>query len=113
MDYIIQLNYYNYLHYNDYINLLQTTKKFYYNIDYNNDLIYKYYLEIKFSVDFTINALPIIYSYYDCLLRIVMFENTLQKLGYRIWEEDSYFAYWKALNLIELKGQYLLDISMV
>ena len=67
MDYIIQLNYYNLLHYNDYINLLQTTKKFYYNIDYNNDLIYKYYLEKKFSIDFTIKALPIIYSYYDCL----------------------------------------------
>ena len=42
MDYIIQLNYYNYLNYNDYIKLLLTTKKYYFNMDYNNDLIYKY-----------------------------------------------------------------------
>ena len=40
MEYIIQLNYYNYLDYNDYIKLLETTKRFYYNKDYNHDLIY-------------------------------------------------------------------------
>lgn len=40
MDSIIQLNYYNYLPYNDYINLLLTNRKYYYSNDYNHDYIY-------------------------------------------------------------------------
>ena len=113
MEYIIQLNYYNYLDYNDYINLLRTTKHFYFNKDYNTDLIYKYYVVKKFSNKFADNALPIIYSYYNFLLRIVLFENTLSKFGYPLWKEDLYYAYWKATNLLELKGQYILDITMI
>tara|TARA_B100001741_G_C16180719_1_gene426739 strand:- start:170 stop:511 length:342 start_codon:yes stop_codon:yes gene_type:complete len=113
MEYIIQLNYYNYLDYNDYIKLLETTKRFYYNKDYNHDLIYKYYVINKFSKEFVEELSSFIFSYYDCLLRIVIFENTLKKLGYEIWKENLYYAYWKAKNLLELKGQYMLDITMV
>lgn len=113
MDSIIQLNYYNYLHYNDYINLLKTSKKYYYNIDYNHDNIYKYYVIRKFSYKFAEDALPIIYSYYNFLLKIVMFENSLLKMGYPLWEEDLYYAYWKAKNLLQLKGQYILDVTMI
>ena len=113
MDYIIQLNYYNYLNYNDYIKLLLTTKKYYFNMDYNNDLIYKYYLSKKFSDRFIKIALPIIYSYYDCFLRIVEFEKTLLKYGYPLWDENVYFAYWKNRNLLELKGKYIWDITNI
>ena len=77
MDSIIQLNYYNYLPYNDYINLLLTSRKYYYSNDYNHDYIYRYYVIKKFSNKFAEDALQIIYSYYDFLLRIVIFENSL------------------------------------
>ena len=113
MDNIIQFNYYNYLPYYDYINLLMTSKKFYYSNDYNHDYIYRYYVIKKFSNKFADKALPIIYSYYDFLLRIVNFENSLLKVGYPLWEEDLYYAYWKSKNLLELKGQYILDITMI
>lgn len=103
MDYIIQLNFYNYLDYKDYRNLLQTNKKYYYNSNYNNDLIYKYYLLNKFSDKFIEMAKSIIISYYDCLVRIETFENTLKNLGYELWKEDVYFMYWKAKNMQELK----------
>ena len=97
MDYIIQLNYYNYLNYNDYIKLLLTTKKYYFNMDYNNDLIYKYYLSKKFSDRFIKIALPIIYSYYDCFLRIIEFEKTLLKYGYPLW---VVYVIWLTVVLI-------------
>jgi hypothetical protein len=113
MDNIIQLNYYNYLPYNDYINLLKTSKKYYYSNDYNHDYIYRYYIIKKFSNKFLEDALPIIYSYYNFLSRIVIFENSLLKVGYPLWEEDLYYAYWKAKNLLQLKGQYILDVTML
>jgi len=47
------------------------------------------------------------------LLRIVIFENNLLKVGYPLWEEDLYYAYWKAKNLLQLKGQYILDVTMI
>tara|TARA_X000000368_G_scaffold234517_1_gene185263 strand:+ start:154 stop:450 length:297 start_codon:yes stop_codon:yes gene_type:complete len=98
MDYIIQLNYYNYLDYNDYIRLLITTKKYYNNIDYNNDLIYKYYLIHKFSNKFVNEALAIIDSYYKCLSSIIIFEKKLRKYGYPLWSENIYYAYWKHIK---------------
>jgi|TARA_B110000967_G_C18869653_1_gene554675 hypothetical protein len=113
MDSIIQLNYYNYLPYNDYINLLLTNRKYYYSNDYNHDYIYRYYVIKKFTNKFAEDALSIIYSYYDFLLRIVIFENCLLKVGYPLWEEDLYYAYWKAKNLLQLKGQYILDVTMI
>ena len=51
MDYIISLNFYNYLHYNDYINLLKTSK-FYYIYYYkllNKEFFYKQLLIVRFS----------------------------------------------------------------
>ena len=113
IDYIIQLNFYNYLIYSDYINLLQTSKTNYYCTAYNNDLIYKYYISNKFSYKFAMDALPIIYSYRDFLYRIIVFENSLKRVGYPIWKEDIYYAYWKAQNIFELQGQYILDITMI
>ena len=113
METLIQLNFYNYLCYKDYINLLTTTKNFYYNEDYNDDNIYKYYIINKFSNKFAEDALPIIYSYYQFLLRIVLFEKTLAKLGYPLWDEDLYYAYWKSKNLLQLKGEYIMDVMMI
>ena len=95
MDYAIQLNYYEYLNYFDYTNLLMTTKKFYYNYQYNNDNIYKLYLEDKFSKQFIIKAKPIIISYYDCFLRIVNFEKFALSLQLDLWNEETYYAFWK------------------
>lgn len=103
MDIIIQYNYYNYLDYIDYISLLLTNKTFYYNSVYSNDFIYKFYLQKKFSQRFIVLSRPIIMSYKDCFYRIVTFEKRLINLGYKIWEEDTYYMYWKMKNLIELK----------
>lgn len=95
MDYIIELNFYNYLNYFDYTNLLCVCKKYYNNILLNHDNIYKEYLVKKFSVNFVEIVYPIIISYYDCFKRIVNFENTIQKMGYELWEEDIYYLFWK------------------
>jgi len=103
MDYIIQYNYFNYMNYADYLHLLLTKKGFYYNKNYNNDLIYKHYLINKFSDKFASLAKPIIISYYDCFARLIQFERELKKYGYELWSENIYYAFWKAKNLIELK----------
>ena len=96
MDYVIQLNYYNYLDYRDYIHLLSTNKEYYYSPRYNNDLIYKFYLVNKFSEKFVYVVNPIIISYYDCLVRIINFENWVKQIGYDVWDEDIYYIFWKA-----------------
>ena len=93
MDVLIQLNFYTYLQYYDYINLLLTNKNFFYT--FNWDSIYKYYLEQKFSKNFCMQAKPIINSYYDCFKRIIVFEKWIKKLGYQLWEEDIYYIFWK------------------
>lgn len=42
MDYVIELNFFNYLRDKDFINLIRTCKNFY--ILYNTEYVYKYYL---------------------------------------------------------------------
>jgi hypothetical protein len=100
MDIIIQLNFYEYLDYFDYTNLLITSKNFYYNKNFKNDNIYKKYLENKFSKQFVIKAKPIIISYYDCFLRIINFEKILLSYDYELWDEQIYYAFWKYIKLI-------------
>lgn len=95
MDYILQLNFYNYLNYFDYTNLLSCCKNYYYNNCYNCDDIYKIFLIKKFSYNFVDIVRPIIISYYDCFLRIVIFENRFKKMGYELWKEDIYYLFWK------------------
>ena len=65
MDYIIELNFYNYLNYFDYTNLLCVCKKYYNNLFLQHDNIYKEYLIKKFSSNFVIIVKPIIISYFD------------------------------------------------
>ena len=100
MDIVIQFNFYEYLNYFDYTNLLLTSKKFYYNICYKNDNIYKKYLENKFSKQFVIKAKPIIISYYDCFLRIINFEKILSSYHHDLWDEQTYYAFWRYIKLI-------------
>ena len=95
MDYILQLNFYNYLNYFDYTNLLCCSKNYYYNKYYNCDNIYREYLIKKFSNNFVEIVKPIIICYYDCFLRIIIFENTISKMGYELWNEDIYYLFWK------------------
>lgn len=94
IDYVIQLNFYNYL-YNlkDYINLILINKLSYKN--YNYDIIYKYYLERKFSKFFTESASLIVISYRDCFIRINIFENIMKDNGYELWDENIYYLFWK------------------
>ena len=95
MDYLIQLNFYNYLDYFNYTRLLLTCKNFYKNNINHHDNIYKHYLKKKISNNFIKFVKPIIISYYDCFLRIVNFEKTISKMGYKLWEEDVYYLFWK------------------
>ena len=95
MDIIIQFNFNEYLNYYDYTKLLLTCREFYYNKYYNSDIIYKKYLENKFSKEFVIKAKPIIISYYDCFLRIINFEKYIISLNGELWDEKIYYAFWK------------------
>lgn len=104
MDYIIQLNYYNYLTYYEYINLLLTCKCYYYNKVFNSDLVYKYYVKNKFTNEFFINSLGDILSFRDFFCRITIFENVLKKYGYEIYDYESFYVYKKQQNLLELKN---------
>ena len=96
MDYIISLNFYNYLHYNDYINLLKASKLYYtyYYKLLNKECFYKQLLIVRFSEMFTKTVKPIIISYQDCFYRVQRFESILKKLGHELWEEDVYYLFW-------------------
>lgn len=103
MDYVIQLNFYNYIDCIDYINILLTNKSYYTNTSYKNDNIFKHYLVTKFSSKFTNVSKSIIISYYDCYIRIYIFEKRLRKYGYELWDESVYYVFWKSKYLLELK----------
>ena len=94
IDYIIQLNFYTYIDsIKDYINFISINKNIYEN--YNYDIVYKCYLERKFSKLFTETASLIIISYKDCCIRIKYFENMLKESGYQLWDENIYYLFWK------------------
>ena len=96
MDYIFNLNYYNYLHYNDYLNLIKTSK-YYYTYYYkllNKENFYKQLLIARFSEKFTKIVKPIIVSYQDCFYRVYKFEYILKNIGHELWEEDVYYLFW-------------------
>ena len=70
IDYVIQLNFYNYLYsLKDYINLISINKLSYKN--YNYDTIYKYYLERKFSKLFTLFNLSLAFCNFSLLLELI------------------------------------------
>lgn len=114
LDYIIDLNYYIYLTCNNYIKLLLTCKKFYYNSLYNNDKIYKWYLHEKYSKKFIILAkkiilyqylfIPKIINYRELYIKFFIFEKNLAILGIVNWNENSYYNHWKNLNYIVYKN---------
>ncbi len=58
-------------------------------------IIYKYYLERKFSKLFTETASLIIISYRDCYIRINIFENIMKGNGFELWDENIYYLFWK------------------
>ena len=122
MDYIIQLNYYNYLSFKEYTRLLLTNKKYYNNNIFNNDKIYKNYLINKFSAGFVtvlrkniiFNYLiyPRILSYKECLSRIVIFENNLIKNNMKAWDEKAYYSHWEKMNFIKEKEKHKCTIRL-
>ena len=94
MDNIIYLNFYNYCDYKSYSNLLLTCRDYYYdNNILNNDNIYKYYLENKFSKDFINISKLFIISYYDCFIQIINFEKKMNES--ELWHEQFYYLFWK------------------
>ena len=94
MDNIIYLNFYNYCDYKSYRNLLLTCRDYYYdNNILNNDNIYKYYLENKFSKDFINISKLFIISYYDCFIQIINFEKKMNES--ELWHEQFYYLFWK------------------
>ena len=108
LDIIIQFNFYNYLHYNDYFNLLNTCK-YYYNYYYkleDEEIFFNYILTSRFSNKFTIIVKPIIISYKDCFNRICKFEKILKNLGHELWEEDIYYLFW---NIKYKLNKYYID----
>jgi hypothetical protein len=106
MDYLLQLNYYNYLMYNDYINLIMTKKEFYKNIQINNDFIYRYYLYKKYTEEFIKMTFIDIISYKDSFINIIVFENVLNKYGYELSFIDKFSIYRKKNTLLELTNLY-------
>lgn len=107
MDYIFNLNFYNYLHYNDYINLLKVTN-YYYTYYYkllNKECFYQQLLSVRFSNKFTTIVKPIIISYQDCFYRVKRFEYILKEMGYNLWEEDIYYLFWNI--------KYKLDCRLI
>ena len=106
MDYLLQLNYYNYLMYNDYINLIMTKKEFYKNIEINNDFIYRYYLYKKFTEEFIKTTLFNVVSYKDSFIKIIIFENVLNKYGYEISFLDEFSVYHKKNTLLQLTNSH-------
>lgn len=96
MDYIINLNFYEYLHYSDYINLTKISK-YYFTYFYkliNKECFYKQLLIARFSYKFIKTVTPIIISYQDCFYRVQRFETILKNLGHELWEEDVYYIFW-------------------
>lgn len=106
MDYLLQLNYYNCLMYNDYINLIMTKKEYYKDIQINNDFVYKYYLNKKFTEEFIKTTLSNIVTYKDSFINIIVFENVLNKYGYEISFIDKFSIYRKKNALLELTNLY-------
>ena len=93
MDIIIQVDFYNYINDEDYINLLSTNKE--YNKLLLDDNTYKLILYSKFSKNFVDKAKQIIISWKDCYKKIKRFEHLSIKYSYDLWLEEEYFAFWK------------------
>ena len=93
MNIITQINFYNYVSDEDYINLLSTNKEYYKLL--SDDNTYKLILRNKFSLNFIYKAQNIIISWKDCYHRIKIFENLSSKYPFKLWSEDDYFAFWK------------------
>jgi hypothetical protein len=93
MDIITQVDFYNYVNDEDYINLLSTNK------DYHklllDDNTYRLILYSKFSYNFVDKAKQIIISWKDCYKRIKRFEDLAIKYSTNLWCEEDYFAFWK------------------
>jgi len=92
MNIITQINFYNYVNDEDYINLLSTNKEYYKLL---NDDSYRLILKKKFSKKFVDKAKQIIISWKDCYFRIKRFEDLIVKYSCDLWCEDDYFAFWK------------------
>lgn len=90
MDIVIQLNFYNYLNFQDYVTLISINKYFY---NFINEYIYKYYIENKFSINFTKILTPYMLSYKDSFKRIIEFEKKLYKNNHPLWKEYEYIIW--------------------
>ena len=93
MDTIIQLDLYKRLDIRSYINCLLTSK-FNYRY-YNDDIIYKHYLEQMFSKNFVHNVQLFMVNYKDCIKRIYNFNNLCDCHNYPKWDESTYYEFWK------------------
>lgn len=93
MDIITQVDFYNYVNDEDYINLLSTNKEYHELL--LDDNTYKLILYSKFSKKFVDKAKQIIISWKDCYKRIKRFEDLIVKYSCDLWCEDDYFAFWK------------------
>ena len=93
MDIITQINFYNYINDEDYINILSTNKQYYKLL--LDDNTYKLILYNKFSKNFVDKAKPIILCWKDCYIRIKRFEYLTIKYSTSLWCEEDYFKFWK------------------
>lgn len=93
MNIITQIDFYNYINDEDYINLLITNKEYYKLL--LDDNTFRLILYNKFSKNFVDKAKQIIISWKDCYHRIKTFENLSSKYSIKLWSEDDYFAFWK------------------
>ena len=93
MNTLIQLNINKYLDIKSYINLLLTSKYNY--INYNDDIIYKYYLELLFSKNFVYNVKLFMINYKDSIKRIYTVNTLCDCYNYPKWDESTYYKFLK------------------
>ena len=97
--YLFNLNIYNYL-FEDYINFCLINKKYYINL---TEKFFKWILQKKFSIKFTLIVSSQIISWKDCYFRIINFEKHIIKYNIPLWTQDDYFKYWRYKKLIILR----------
>jgi len=93
MNIITQVDFYNYVNDEYYINLLSINKEYHKLL--LDDNTYRLILYSKFSKNFVDNAKQIIISWKDCYKRIKRFEDSVVKYSCDLWCEEEYIAFWK------------------
>lgn len=101
MNNIIFHNLLFYLNDIEYINLSLLNKDLN-NYIKNDNTIYEYFFNKKFSKKFTSILKIISCNFYISYKKIYLFEKNLLKIENNLWNEDQYYEYWKIYYNLKL-----------